>query len=151
MADNSFTRMGSLLASVPELQQAKDVRMTKAEQIAWRAAAGKDISDHTVIKADRGEWQITADSPVWGDAVRQRQAEILDALHRANIEIRALNIKVRPRHAAPKPATSDDENSGRSLDSKTASLLAQTADGLKSQDLAQAVKRLSRHGHRESD
>ena len=83
MADNSFTRMGSLLANVPELQQAKDVRMTKAEQIAWRAAAGKDISDHTVIKADRGEWQITADSPVWGDAVRQRQMCIRDRPRRA--------------------------------------------------------------------
>ena len=53
MADNSFTRMGSLLASVPELQQAKDARMAKTEQIAWRAAAGKEIFDHTVIRADR--------------------------------------------------------------------------------------------------
>ena len=76
MADNSFTRMGSLLANVPELQQAKDARMTKTEQIAWRAAAGKEISDHTVIRADRGEWQITADSPVCGvtrsDNVRRK-------------------------------------------------------------------------------
>ena len=151
MADNSFTRMGSLLANVPELQQAKDARMTKTEQIAWRAAAGKEISDHTVIRADRGEWQITADSPVWGDAVRQRQAEILDALHRANIEVRGLKIKVRPRHAAPSPATSDSENSGKRLDSKTAGLLAQTAEGLRSQDLAQAIKRLSRHGRSKSD
>ena len=78
-------------------------------------------------------------------------ADKINALHRANIEIRALKIKVRPRHASPRPATSEDENAGRSLDSKTAGLLAQTADGLKSQDLAQAVKRLSRHGHRESD
>ena len=151
MADNSFTRMGSLLANVPELQQAKDARMTNTEQIAWRAAAGKEISDHTVIRTDQGEWQITADSPVWGDAVRQRQAEILDALQRANIEIHALKIKVRPRHAAPNPATSESENSGKRLDSKTAGLLAQTAEGLKSQDLAQAVKRLSRHGRPKSD
>ena len=151
MADNAFTRMGSLLANVPELQQAKDVRMTKTEQIAWRAAAGKEISDHTVIRADRGEWQVTADSPVWGDAVRQRQAEILDALHRGNIEVRALKIKVRPRYAAPSPATSDDENSRTSLDSETAGLLAQTAEGLRSQDLAQAIKRLSQHGRPKSD
>ena len=151
MADNSFTRMGSLLANVPGLKEAKDARVTSTEQIAWQAAAGKEISDHTVIRADRGEWQITADSPVWGDAVRQRQAEILDALHRANIEIRTLKIKVRPRHAAPSPASSDGENSGKRLDSKTAGLLAQTAEGLRSQDLAQAIKRLSRHGRPESD
>ena len=150
MADSSFTRMGSLLANVPGLKEAKDARVTNTEQIAWRAAAGDDISNHTVVRPDHGEWQIVADSPVWGDAVRQRQADILNALHRANIEVRALKIKVRPRNASPRTTTSDSQNAAKRLDSKTADLLAQTADGLKSRDLAEAVKRLSHRGGRHS-
>ena len=141
MVDNPFIRVGSLLSDVPGLEEDLAIKVTNTQQAAWRAAAGKDISNHTVVKPNKDCWQVIADSPVWGDAVRQRHEEILNSLHRANMQVSALKIKVRPR-ATPAP---DTKPTSRTLDSETADLLAQTADSLKSPELAEAVRRLSLH------
>ena len=143
MADNPFIRVGSLISDVPGLEGDVAIKVTNTQQTAWRAAAGKDISNHTVVRPNKDCWQVIADSPVWGDAVRQRQEEILNSLHRANIQVSALKIRIRPR-ATPAPA-SDTKPISRTLDSETADLLAQTADSLKSPELAEAVRRLSLH------
>jgi len=150
MADNPFIRVASLIADVPGLEQGVAIRATNTQQTAWRAAAGKDISHHTVVRPDKDCWQVIADSPVWGDAVRQRQEEILSALHRANMKVSVLKIKVRPRTAPAPVPTSDARPSSRTLDSETADLLAETADSLTSPELAEAVRRLSLHRDRES-
>ena len=147
MVDNPFIRVGSLLSDVPGLEEDLAIKVTNTQQTAWRAAAGKDISNHTVVKPNKDCWQVIADSPVWGDAVRQRHEEILNSLHRANMQVSALKIKVRPR-ATPAPAP-DTKPTSRTLDSETADLLAQTADSLKSPELAEAVRRLSLHRDRE--
>ena len=146
MADNPFIRVGSLIADVPGLERGVTMRATNTQQTAWRAASGKDISQHTVVRPGKDCWQVIADSPVWGDAVRRRQEEILSALHRANMEVSMLKIKVRPR-ATPAPAT-NAKLSSRALDSETADLLAETADSLTSPDLAEAVRRLGLHRDR---
>ena len=151
MADNSFTRVGNLIAEVPELKEGADVAAATPEQIAWQTAAGKDIAAHTVIRPDKDRWQVIADTPVWGDTVRQRQNDILSALHRANIEVSALVIRIRPRAASTPASESMAKPSTRTLDSKTADLLAETADNLKSRELAEAVKRLSLHRGQKSD
>ncbi len=151
MADNSFTRVGNLIAEVPELKEGADVVAAAPEQIAWQTAAGKDIAAHTVIRPDKDRWQVIADTPVWGDTVRQRQNDILSALHRANIEVSALVIRIRPRAASTPASESMAKPSTRTLDSKTADLLAETADNLKSRELAEAVKRLSLHRGQKSD
>jgi len=65
------------------------------------------------------------------------------------MQVNALKIKVRPR-ATPAPAPAPDTKpTSRTLDSETADLLAQTADSLKSPELAEAVRRLSLHRGRE--
>ena len=143
MANNPFIRVGSLLSAVPGLEEDLAIKVTNTQQTAWRTAAGNDISNHTVVRPNKDCWQVIADSPVWGDAVRQRQEEILNSLHRANIQVSALKIRIRPR-ATPAPA-SDTKPIARTLDSETADLLAQTADSLKSPELAEAVRRLSLH------
>lgn len=149
MVDNPFIRVGSLLSDVPGLEEDLAIKVTNTQQAAWRAAAGNDISNHTVVKPNKDCWQVIADSPVWGDAVRQRHEEILNSLHRANMQVSALKIKVRPR-ATPAPAPALDTNpTSRTLDSETADLLAQTADSLKSPELAEAIRRLSLHRGRE--
>ena len=151
MADNPFTRVGNLIAEVPELKEGADVTAATPEQMAWQAAAGKDIAAHTVIRPDKDRWQVIADTPVWGDTVRQRQNDILSALHRANIKVTALVIKIRP-HAASTPESGPiAKPSTPTLDSETADLLVETADNLKSRDLAEAVKRLSLHRGEKSD
>ena len=147
MADNPFIRVGSLISNVPGLEEDLAIKVTDTQQSAWRAAAGKDISNHTVVKPNKDCWQVIADSPIWGDAVRQRQQEILDSLHRANMQVSVLKIKVRPR-ATPAPAL-DTNPTSRTLDSETADLLAQAADSLKSPELAEAIRRLSLHRGRE--
>ena len=145
MANNPFIRVGSLLSAVPGLEEDLAIKVTNTQQTAWRTAAGNDISNHTVVRPNKDCWQVIADSPVWGDAVRQRQEEILNSLHRANIQVSALKIKIRPR-ATPAPAPAPDTKpTSRTLDSETADLLAQTADSLKSPELAEAVRRLSLH------
>jgi hypothetical protein len=63
------------------------------------------------------------------------------------MQISALKITVRPL-ATPAPAL-DINPTSRTLDSETADLLAQTADSLKSPELAEAVRRLSLHRGRE--
>ncbi|MDP6550902.1 MAG: hypothetical protein QGH58_02315 [Arenicellales bacterium] len=151
MVDNPFTRVGNLIAEVPGLKEGADVAAANAEQMAWQAAAGKDIAEHTVIRPDKDRWQVIADTPVWGDAVRQRQNDILSALHRANIEVSALLIKIRPRAASTPASEPIAKPSTRTLDSETADLLVETADNLKSLDLAEAVKRLSLHRGQKSD
>ena len=143
MANNPFIRVGSLLSAVPGLEEDLAIKVTNTQQTAWRTAAGNDISNHTVVRPNKDCWQVIADSPVWGDAVRQRQEEILNSLHRANIQVSALKIKIRPR-ATPASAP-DTKLTSRTLDSETADLLAQTADSLKSPELAEAVRRLSLH------
>ena len=149
MVDNPFIRVGSLLSNVPGLEEDLAIKVTNTQQAAWRTAAGKDISNHTVVKPNKDYWQVIADSPVWGDAVRQRHEEILNSLHRANMQVSALKIKVRPR-ATPAPAPAPDTKpTSKTLDSETADLLAQTADSLKSPELAEAVRRLSLHRGRE--
>ena len=151
MADNPFTRVGNLIAEVPELKEGADVTGATPEQIAWQTAAGKDIAAHTVIRPDKDRWQVIADTPVWGDTVRQRQNDILSALHRANIKVSALVIKIRPRAASTPESEPIAKPSTRTLDSETADLLVETADNLKSRDLAEAVKRLSLHRGQKSD
>ena len=143
MANNPFIRVGSLLSAVPGLEEDLAIKVTNTQQTAWRTAAGNDISNHTVVRPNKDCWQVIADSPVWGDAVRQRQEEILNSLHRANIQVSALKINIRPR-ATPAPVP-DTKLTSRTLDSETADLLAQTADSLKSPELAEAVRRLSLH------
>ena len=151
MVDNPFIRVGSLLSDVPGLEEDLAIKVTNTQQAAWRAAAGKDISNHTVVKPNKDCWEVIADSPVWGDAVRKRHEEILNSLHRANMQVSALKIKVRPRATpAPAPAPAPDTKpTSRTLDSETADLLAQTADSLRSPELAEAVRRLSLHRDRE--
>jgi len=151
MADNSFTRMGNLITEVRVLKGGTDVAPATPEQIAWQAAAGKAIAAHTVIRPDKDRWQVIADTPVWGDTVRQRQNDILSALHRANIEVSVLVIKIRPRAASTPASEPIAKPSTPTLDSETADLLVETADNLKSRDLAEAVKRLSLHREQKSD
>ena len=81
MANNPFIRVGSLLSAVPGLEEDLAIKVTNTQQTAWRTAAGNDISNHTVVRPNKDCWQVIADSPVWGDAVRQRQEEILNSLH----------------------------------------------------------------------
>ena len=69
MVDNPFIRVGSLLSNVPGLEEDLAIKVTNTQQAAWRAAAGNDISSHTVVKPNKDCWQVIADSPVWGDAV----------------------------------------------------------------------------------
>jgi len=145
MAQDAFTRLDQLIDRLPGLRDEPRHQNARAEQQAWRAAAGDEIADHTVVQPNEQYWLIIADSPVWGHAVTHRQQEIIAALARTSCPITTLKVKVRPRPAPMKPPGAGPKHQTRSLDPQSASLLSDTADGLKSGDLAQALKRLSRH------
>ena len=150
MAEDTFTRLGQLIGKIQGLPNRAPAQDVGAEKRAWRLAAGDEIANHTVVQPTADDWLIIADGPVWGHAVIQRQQEILIALTQTNHHPRALKVKVRPQSA---PFDLDESRHGspvKPLDPQSADLLIETADGLKSDNLAQALRRLSRHRSKES-
>ena len=118
------------------------------EKNAWRLAAGNDIADHTAVRVENNIWTITADGPIWGHAVKQRQGQILSNLKNQNVSALKLDIQVRPVNSSPTPVSEPSEKNIQVLDEKSADLLLATAKTLKSSDLAEAIKKLSER-HRE--
>ncbi|NBP94698.1 MAG: hypothetical protein EBZ14_08015 [Gammaproteobacteria bacterium] len=105
---------------------------------------GDAIADHTVVYQKEGRWMVIADGPIWRHAVKQREREFLVDLKERNVSVRGLTVEVRPR--ASSTAEHDAPAASRKplLDSKSAALLESAAENLRSQDLSQALKRLSR-------
>ena len=150
MAEDTFTRLGQLIGKIQGLGNGPQAQDVSAEKRAWRMAAGDEIANHTVVQPTADYWLIIADGPVWGHAVIQRQQEILTVLTQTNHHPQALKVKVRPQAL---PFDLDQSRQGstvKPLDPKSADLLIETADGLKSDNLAQALRRLSRHRSKES-
>lgn len=150
MAEDTFTRLGQLIGKIQGLPNGVHTQDLSGEKRAWRLAAGDEIANHTAVQPTADDWVIIADGPVWGHAVIQRQQEILTALAQTDHHPQALKVKVRPQST---PFDLDESRHGsrvKPLDSQSADLLVETADSLKSDSLAQALRRLSRHRPKES-
>ena len=141
MVKDSFTQLGKLIPNTAPATK-------PIEKNAWRLAAGNDIADHTAIRVENDIWTITADGPVWGHAVKQRQRQILSNLKNQNVSAVKLDIQVRPVNSSPTPASEPSAKNIQVLDEKSADLLLATAQTLKSPNLAEAIKKLSER-HRE--
>lgn len=145
MAEDAFTRVSKLLNDSDLRSNPTAAGRDEGHRATWRRAAGDAVADHTVINIDSDIWNVIADAPIWGHAVRQRESEILETLARENVRVRALKIQVRPQKTDPVKAPEAPHGKLRSLDEKSATLLSSAADSLKSSGLAEAVKRLSQH------
>ena len=150
MAEDTFTRLGQLIGKIQGLSNGAHAEDVSAEKRAWRLAAGDEIANHTVVQPTADDWVIIADGPVWGHAVIQRQQEILTALAQTDCHPQALKVKVRPQSTPFDIGESRQASPVKPLDAQSADLLIETADGLKSDSLAQALRRLSRHRSKES-
>jgi hypothetical protein len=150
MAEDTFTRLGQLIGKIQGLPNGAPAQDVSAEKRAWRLTAGDEIASHTVVQPTADYWLIIADGPVWGHAVIQRQQEILTALTQTGHHPQALKVKVRPQSTPFDLRESQAESAVKPLDPESADLLIETADGLKSDNLAQALRRLSRHRSKES-
>ena len=145
MAEDAFTRVGKLLNDSGLRISPTAAGRDEGHRAAWRRAAGDAVADHTVINIDSDVWNVIADAPIWGHTLRQRESEILETLARENVRVRALKIQVRPQKTDPVKAPEAPQDRSRSLDDESAALLSSAADSLKSAQLAEAIKRLSRH------
>ena len=76
MVKDSFTQLGKLIPNTARTSPTMPPSTKPIEKNAWRLAAGNDIADHTAVKVENDIWTITADGPVWGHAVKQRQTQI---------------------------------------------------------------------------
>ena len=150
MAEDPFTRLGQLIGKIPGLPNGAPAQDVSAEKRAWRLAAGDEIANHTVVQPTADCWVIIADGPVWGHAVIHRQQEILTALTQTDHHPQTLKVKVRPQSTPFDLRESQEGSAVKPLDPQSADLLIETADGLKSDNLAQALRRLSRHRSKES-
>ena len=150
MAEDTFTRLGQLISKIQGLANGTHAQDVNAEKRAWRLAAGDEIANHTVVQPTADYWVIIADGPVWGHAVIQRQQEILTALAQTHHHTQALKVKVRPQSTPFDLGKSREGSAIKPLDPQSADLLIDTADDLKSDNLAQALRRLSRHRSKES-
>ena len=148
MVKDSFTQLGKLIPNLTRTSPTMPQATKPIEKNAWRLAAGNDIADHTAVRVENNIWTITADGPVWGHAVKQRQRQILSNLKNQNFLAVKLNIQVRPVNSSSVPASEPSVKNIQVLDEKSADLLLATAKTLKSSDLAEAIKKLSER-HRE--
>ena len=148
MAKDSFTQLGKLIPNLTRTSPTMPPATKPIEKNAWRLAAGNDIADHTAVRVENNIWTITADGPIWGHAVKQRQGQILSNLKNQNFLAVKLNIQVRPVNSSPTPVSEPSEKNIQVLDEKSADLLLATAQTLKSSNLAEAIKKLSER-HRE--
>ena len=148
MVKDSFTQLGKLIPNMARTSTTMPPAPKAIEKNAWRLAAGNDIADHTAVRVENDIWTITADGPVWGHAVKQRQRQILSNLKNQNVSAIKLDIQVRPVNSSPTPASEPSVKNIQVLDEKSADLLLATAKTLKSSNLAEAIKKLSER-HRE--
>ena len=148
MVKDSFTQLGKLIPNMARTSPTMPPATKPIEKNAWRLAAGNDIADHTAVRVENNIWTITADGPIWGHAVKQRQGQILSNLKNQNFLAVKLNIQVRPVNSSSVPASEPSVKNIQVLDEKSADLLLATAKTLKSSDLAEAIKKLSER-HRE--
>ena len=140
MVKDSFTQLGKLIPNIARTSPTMPPATKPIEKNAWRLAAGNDIADHTAVRVENDIWTITADGPVWGHAVKQRQRQILSNLKNQNVSAVKLDIQVRPVNSSPAPASEPSAKNIQVLDEKSADLLLATAKTLKSSDLAEAIK-----------
>ena len=148
MVKDSFTQLGKLIPNLTRTSPTMPPATKPIEKNAWRLAAGNDIADHTAVRVENNIWTITADGPIWGHAVKQRQGQILSNLKNQNVSALKLNIQVPPVNSSSVPASEPSVKNIQVLDEKSADLLLATAKTLKSSDLAEAIKKLSER-HRE--
>ena len=148
MVKDSFTQLGKLIPNTARTSPTMPPSTKPIEKNAWRLAAGNDIADHTAVKVENDIWTITADGPVWGHAVKQRQTQILSNLKNQNVSAVKLDIQVRPVNSSPTAVHEPPAKNIQVLDEKSADLLLATAQTLKSSNLAEAIKKLGER-HRE--
>ena len=148
MVKDSFTQLGKLIPNLTRTSPTMPPATKPIEKNAWRLAAGNDIADHTAVRVENNIWTITADGPIWGHAVKQRQRQILSNLKNQNVSALKLDIQIRPVNSSPTPVSEPSEKNIQVLDEKSAELLLATAQTLKSSNLAEAIKKLSER-HRE--
>jgi len=144
MADTPFTQMGQLVAELASVQKRPAGQSDQMEKAVWRAVVGDAIADHTVVYQKEVRWMVIADGPIWRHAVKQREREFLVDLKERNVSVRGLTVEVRPRASSTAEHDAPAVSRKPLLDSKSAALLESAAENLRSQDLSQALKRLSR-------
>lgn len=144
MADTPFTQMGQLIAQLATVQKRPARQSDRMEKAVWRAVVGDAIADHTAVCQEEGRWMVIADGPIWRHAVKQREKEFLLGLKERNISVCGLTVEVRPRASSTGEHDTPAVPQKPLLDSKSAALLESAAENLRSQDLSQALKRLSR-------
>jgi hypothetical protein len=146
MADTPFTPMGKLIAELAAGREQPPSPLERREKAIWRAVAGDAIADHTVIYPEDKVWRIIADAPIWRHAIKQREGEFLAALNKQDIHIQQFRVEIRPRESHPAADSPPAPPKNKLLDEDTAKLLASASENLRSKDLAEAIKRLSRLG-----
>ncbi len=138
--------MGKLIAETCRRPGAASVAARASGKAVWRAVAGDAIAGHTVIYPEDKVWRIIADAPIWRHAIKQREGEFLAALNKQDINIQQFRVEIRPRESHPAADSPPAPPKNKLLNEDTANLLASASENLRSKDLAEAIKRLSRLG-----
>ncbi|MBI5461916.1 MAG: DUF721 domain-containing protein [Gammaproteobacteria bacterium] len=111
-----------------------------------RACLPQELADHCHLAGIRdGCLRLVVDSPAWAARLRFQEPQLIrNWVRQGGGEIRRVQVRVAPQEQAPTPPARH-----LILTAESARLLEQTARGIADPGLAQALRRLARHGARQ--
>lgn len=143
MAEHAFTRVSKFLETLKsEAKEARNARKSVDEEI-WGIIVGTEIAKHTKVTQFKKSLLVTADSSIWAHAINQKKSKLIDLLVTEGFAIDSIEIKIKPVGISNEPLAANSSETFINIDQKSSQLLYETASELKSESLAQALRRLS--------